>query len=212
MTLPPLYPILDTALLQSRNCELETAAAAMLESGAAILQIRHKGAWTRDLFDRAERVAQFCRESATPLVINDRADIAVLLHAGLHVGQDDMPPADARRLIGPGAILGYSTHNEAQLRSAAAEPVDYIALGPMFATQSKLNPDPVVGVERLAVLRRLTRHPLVAIGGVTRDNARAVLEAGADSVAVIADLAPLECSASAIGERMRDWISRLSRA
>ena len=211
MTLPPLYPILDTALLDARGAALDTAAAAMIESGVRILQIRHKGAWTRDLFDRAERIAKICRDSSAELIINDRADIAILLRAGLHVGQDDLPPSEARRLIGPDAILGYSTHNEAQLISAAQEPITYVALGPMFATQSKLNPDPVVGLQRLATLRRLTKYPLVAIGGITRENARSVLEAGADSVAVIADALPLDCSAATIAERTKDWLRRLSR-
>jgi thiamine-phosphate pyrophosphorylase len=209
LILPPFYPILDTAMLDSRGGAVEQAAAVMIESGARILQIRHKGAWTRDLFEQAERIARMCREAGALLVINDRADIAVLLGAGLHVGQEDLPPAEARRLIGPDTILGYSTHNEAQLISAAQEPVNYVALGPMFATQSKLNPDPVVGLERLTAWRRLTKYPLVAIGGITRETAPAVLEAGADSVAVIADALPLDCSADTIRERMKDWFARL---
>jgi thiamine-phosphate pyrophosphorylase len=205
LKLPRLYPILDTALLGARGCTLETAAAAMLSAGAGILQIRHKGAWTGDIFEQAERVARLCKDAGTPLVINDRADIALLLGAGLHVGQDDLSPVEARRLIGPDAMLGYSTHNENQVAGAAAEPVSYVAIGPMFATQSKANPDPVVGVERLVGLRRLTEHPLVAIGGITRGNARSVLDAGADSVAVIGDLLPVERSAARIRERMEEW-------
>ena len=205
MKLPRLYPILDTALLDARGCLLETAAAAMLESGAGILQIRHKGSWTDAIFEQAERVAGLCRDAGAPLVIDDRADIALLLGAGLHVGQDDLPPADARRLIGADATLGYSTHNERQLSDAAREPVSYVALGPMFATLSKANPDPVVGVERLVKLRRLTDRPLVAIGGITRANAGSVIEAGADSVAVIGDLLPADCTAAAIRERIEDW-------
>ena len=94
MKLPRLYPILDTALLDARGCTLETAAAAMLESGAEILQIRHKGAWTGDVFEQAERIARLCRDAGASLVINDRADIALLLGAGLHVGQDDLPPVE----------------------------------------------------------------------------------------------------------------------
>ena len=108
-------------------------------------------------------------------------------------------------MIGADAMLGYSTHNDRQLVDAAGEPVSYVALGPMFATHSKANPDPIVGVERLVSWRRLTRRPLVAIGGITRGNALSVLDAGADSVAVIGDLLPVECSAAAIGERMMDW-------
>jgi len=205
LILPHLYPILDTALLDSRQCRLETAAAAMLDAGARILQIRHKGHWTRILFDQATRVARLCEQSAAPLIINDRADIALLLGAGLHIGQDDIPPLDARRLIGAAPILGYSTHNAEQLAAAAGERASYLALGPMFPTQSKINPDPVVGVDRLRTWRRLTARPVVAIGGVTRQNARRVLDAGADSVAVIGDLVPADASAASIVERMKDW-------
>ena len=204
MKLPPLYPILDTSLLEARQCPLETAADAMLDAGARILQIRHKGNWTRILFEQAVRIARLC-ESAAIFVINDRADIARLLNAGLHLGQDDIPPQDARRLLGSSPILGYSTHNDGQLAAAGREPASYLALGPMFPTQSKINPDPVVGIERLRAWRRLTDKPLVAIGGITRDNARSVLESGADSVAVIGDLLPVTCSAASIRERMREW-------
>ena len=106
------------------------------------------------------------------------------------MGQDDLPPAAARTVIGPEATLGFSTHNEKQLREANSEPVDYIALGPIFSTGSKRNPDPVVGLEELARLRPIASKPLVAIGGITLDNSRAVLDAGADSVAVISALLP----------------------
>jgi thiamine-phosphate pyrophosphorylase len=205
LTLPRLYPILDTALLESHRCSLETAACAMLDAGAGILQIRHKGAWTRDIFEQAKAVLRLCNQAGVPLIVNDRADIALLLNAGLHVGQDDLPPLEARRLIGAHTCLGYSTHNAAQLAAAAQDPVDYLAIGPLFATQSKLNPDPVVGVERLQTLRRLTTKPLVAIGGVTRENAQSALEAGADSLAVIADLIPLDCSAGSLTARFQEW-------
>jgi len=205
LNLPSLYPILDSALLESRSCSLETPARAVLDGGARILQIRHKGHWTRTLFDEATRVARLCEQSAATLIVNDRADIALLLGAGLHIGQDDIPPQDARRLIGSAPILGYSTHNAEQLAAAAGEPASYLALGPMFPTQSKINPDPVVGVERLRTWRQLTTRPLVAIGGITRQNARRVLEAGADSVAVIGDLITADGSAASILQRMKDW-------
>ena len=205
MKLPPLYPILDSALLQSRDCSLEVAAAALLDAGARILQIRHKGHWPRALFEQACQVKLLCDQTGATLIVNDRADIALLLGSGLHVGQDDIPPAVARWLIGAGAILGYSTHNAEQLDAAAGEPATYLALGPMFPTQSKLNPDPVVGVDRLRAWRHLASKPLVAIGGITRLNAPSVLEAGADSVAIIGDLFPADCSSASIGERMRDW-------
>jgi thiamine-phosphate pyrophosphorylase len=180
----------------------------MLESGAAILQIRHKGQWTREVYDQACRIARMCEQARIPLIVNDRADMAMLLGAGLHVGQDDLPPAAARRLIGAAATLGYSTHNAEQLEAAAGEPVSYVAIGPMFSTRSKENPDPVVGVARLSEWRRLTDRPLVAIGGITRANAAAVLEAGADSVAVIGDLIPEDGS---IRQRMDEWHRTIGR-
>lgn len=208
MNLPRLYPILDTALLAARACPLETASAALLDSGARILQIRHKGHWTRDLFEQAGAIARLCEQAAAPLIVNDRADIALLLQAGLHVGQDDIPPRDVRRLIGA-ATLGYSTHNAGQLAAADGEPADYLALGPMFATQSKINPDPVVGLARLREWRRLTGKPLVAIGGITRDTAQSTLDSGADSLAVIGDLFPAECTGAAIAARFGEWRRRI---
>src|SRR5207249_10048393 len=109
-------------------------AAAWLDAGAGILQLRHKGHWSRGLFEQAQNIAALCRTHHATLIINDRADIAALLHAGLHVGQDDLSPADARIVIGPQAILGFSSQNAGQLCAAAAEPVSYVALGPIFAT------------------------------------------------------------------------------
>jgi thiamine-phosphate pyrophosphorylase len=211
LTLPRLYPILDSALLEARRCPLEIAAGAMLEAGAQILQIRHKMPWTREIFEQARRVVRLCEQAAVPLIVNDRADVALLLNAGLHLGQDDLPPQDARRLVGAATCIGYSTHNAAQLEAAAHEPVDYLAIGPIFATQSKHNPDPVVGVDRLRAWRPLTARPLVAIGGITRENAPAVLAAGADSVAVIGDLVPADCSAASITERFREWQHRIAQ-
>jgi thiamine-phosphate pyrophosphorylase len=205
LKLPHLYPILDTALLGARQCPLETAAGAILDAGAGILQIRHKGHWTRVLFEQAGKVARLCEQAGAIFIINDRADISLLLGAGLHLGQDDIPPQEARRLIGAAPILGYSTHNAGQLGAAEEEPASYLALGPIFPTQSKINPDPIVGVERLRTLRCLSAKPLVAIGGITRNNAPSVLEAGADSVAVIGDLLTADCSAVSIRERMQDW-------
>jgi thiamine-phosphate pyrophosphorylase len=205
MKLPRLYPILDTESLEARGIRLPTAAAAFLDGGAGILQIRHKGHWSRSLFEAARDTARLCREAGAPLVVNDRADFALLLEAGLHLGQDDLPPRDARRLIGSEAILGFSSHNAAQLAAAGGEPVDYVALGPIFATASKRNPDPVVGVEEISRLRALIEKPLVAIGGITQENVAGVLRAGADSVAVISGLLPESPSAQALRTRMEQW-------
>ncbi len=203
MRLPRFYPILDRGLLERRGVSVLVAAQEMLSAGAQILQFRQKGHLTRAIWEEMERVGELCRSAKIPYVVNDRADLARLLNADLHVGQDDLPPAAARALIGPELRLGFSTHNEAQLRSAAAEPVDYLALGPIFGTASKENPDPVVGVEELRRLRPLAKLPLVAIGGITRANAGGVLEAGANSVAVIGDVFPED---GKIGERVREWL------
>jgi thiamine-phosphate pyrophosphorylase len=206
MTVPRLYPILDAQALAARGCSLETAATAVIEAGAGILQIRRKAGWTRDDFAEAERIATLCGGAGVQLIINDRADIAVLLKAGVHVGQDDLAAAVARRLVGPDAILGYSTHNASQLLAGDAEPATYLALGPVFATATKENPNPVVGLDELARLRPLTQRPLVAIGGITRQNARSVLDAGADSVAVIADLLPEFVTRPTLRQRISEWL------
>ena len=207
MKLPRVYPILDSESLERCGVSMETAAAAWLEGGAGIMQIRHKSHWTRDFFETARTVARLCRENGTPLIVDDRADFAMLLGTGLHVGQDDLAPRDARKLIGSEATLGYSSHNLAQLAAAGGEPVDYVAIGPIFATSSKRNPDPVVGVEEIRRCRALIEKPLVAIGGITLANARDVWDAGADSVAIIGALLPQSATARALRERMEEWIS-----
>ncbi len=205
MRLPRVYPILDTESLDRRAIPLATAAAAFLDGGAGILQIRHKGHWSRGFFEAAQTVARLCREAGTPLIVNDRADFALLLNAGLHLGQDDLSPRDARRLMGTDAVIGFSSHNVNQLCAAGGEPVDYVALGPIYPTASKLNPDPVTGVEEVRRCRSLIEKPLVAIGGITQENALDVLRAGADSVAVIAGLLPDTATAHSLRERMEEW-------
>lgn len=205
MRFPRVYPILDTETLAQHGIALDTAAAALLEGGAGILQVRQKGHWTRQVFESARQVACLCREAGAVLVVNDRADFAMLLEGGLHIGQEDLAPRDARKLIGPDALLGFSSHNLEQLSAAGGEPVDYVALGPVYPTSSKQNPDPVVGVDEVRRLRPLIGKPLVAIGGITRANAAGVLNAGADSVAVISDLVPQSPTARSLRERMEEW-------
>ena len=205
MILPRLYPILDTSSLEQRSLPVLDATEAMLEGGAEILQFRHKGHVTRQVFEEASRAGEICHEHEARWVVNDYADVAKLLDAGLHLGQDDLPPTAARKIVGEPAVIGLSTHNPEQLRAAAAEPVDYLAIGPIFETGSKQNPDPVVGLELLATCRSLTQRPLVAIGGITRENAAAVLAAGADSVAVISDLLPEACTKADLRQRMEEW-------
>jgi len=201
--IPAFYPLLDP----SCGLPATSAAEAILEAGARILQFRHKGFFSRDVFVEAERIAALCRDAGALFVINDRADIAMLLDAALHLGQDDLPPADARRIMPPARIIGFSTHNAVQLRAADREPVDYLAIGPIFATSSKQNPDPVVGLDRLRTLRALTQKPLVAIGGITRHTARSVLEAGADSVAIIGDLYPQLRTKASLRARAEEWLA-----
>ena len=211
MTLPRLYPILDTATLSVRGFPAETAAEALLDAGAAILQLRHKGHFSRALFAHAERIADRCRQAGALFIVDDRADIAALLDAGLHVGQEDLAPSDARKVLGPDRVLGFSTHNAAQLQAAASEPADYLAIGPIFGTSSKEKPDPTLGVEGLRHLRPLAAKPLVAIGGITRANAPAVLGAGADSVAVIADLLPGTCTFESLRNQVCEWLQLVKK-
>jgi thiamine-phosphate pyrophosphorylase len=204
VTLPPVYPILDTASLDRLGIQPILAAEALLEGGAAILQFRHKAFWSRDIFEQAKQIAALCRQAHATFILNDRADFAALLSTGLHLGQDDLSPTDARRLVGPDSILGYSTHNPDQMRDALTEPVDYVAFGPVFSTVSKECPDPTVGIDGLRTVRALTTRPLVAIGGIALGNAQSCFEAGANSVAVIGGLLPASSSLSATKQTLRD--------
>lgn len=158
------------------------------------------------MFEAAEQITELCSTAGALFVMNDRVDIAMMLHASVHLGQEDLCPADARRLTGEGTVIGFSTHNEAQIRAAGGEPVDYLALGPLFGTTTKEHPDPMVGLNELRRLRPLVTKPLVAIGGITRANAVATFEAGADSVAVIADLLSGCARAADIGKRTEEWL------
>jgi thiamine-phosphate pyrophosphorylase len=205
MRLPRVYPILDSESLERCGVSITTAAASFLEGGAGILQIRHKQHWSRAVYDAARTVVRLCREAGVELIVNDRADFAMLLDAGLHVGQDDLVPRDARRLLGSSAMIGYSSHNAAQISAAGGEPVDYVAFGPIFGTASKQNPDPTVGVEALRLVRGLIEKPLVAIGGITLANALEVRRAGADSLAIIAGLIPPSPTALSLRQRMEQW-------
>jgi thiamine-phosphate pyrophosphorylase len=203
--LPPVYPILDTATLERIGFDLQIAAEAMIEGGARILQLRHKSFWSREILAKAEKLGSFCKSAGVTFVINDRADYAAVLGAALHLGQEDLTPSDARRVVSAETVIGYSTHNPGQMREADREPADYLAFGPMFVTVSKERPDPTVGLEGLRAIRPLTQKPLVAIGGITRDNALTCWNAGADSVAVIADLYPPDCTKATLRERMTEW-------
>jgi thiamine-phosphate pyrophosphorylase len=154
-----------------------------------MIQYRDKEGSPRQLFDASRQLAERARKCRTIFIVNDRADVALLAGAdGAHLGQDDLPVELARRLLCPGMIVGSSTHSIAQVEEADRSSADYVALGPIFPTQSKERPDPTVGLEGVRAARKVTGKPLVAIGGITVENARSVIEAGADAVAVIRDL------------------------
>ena len=159
----------------------------MAAGGATFIQLREKHSSPREFYGEAGEALRVARELGVRLIVNDRADIALAVGAdGVHLGQDDLPPAAARELLGERAVIGFSTHNAEQAREAARLPVNYIAIGPIFETSSKENPDPVVGLEGLRRVRQVVGQiPLVAIGGVRPENLPEVLRAGADSVAVI---------------------------
>ncbi len=184
IALPKLYPITDVWLSGLSHAE---QVARLSTGGATLVQLREKYLSPREFYREAETALRVARRRGGRLIINDRSDIALALRAdGVHLGQDDPPPEAARRLLGEQAIIGYSTHNIEQVREAARLPVDYVALGPIFATATKENPDPEVGLNLLGHARRLLGGiPLVAIGGITRENAPEAIHAGADSVAVI---------------------------
>jgi thiamine-phosphate pyrophosphorylase len=203
--LPRFYPILDTRTLAGRRCPMIPAVKALLEAGVKILQYRHKASWTQAHFDDARQIASLCHELGVLFVLNDRADFARLIGAALHVGQDDLPPVAARRVVSD-EVIGFSTHDEIQLTRADVEPVEYVSLGPIFVTNSKSKPDPEVRIEGLHRLRQLTEKPLAAIGGITPENAKDVLDAGADSVAVISALLPHTCDRITLRRRAEEWI------
>jgi thiamine-phosphate pyrophosphorylase len=185
---PRLYPIADKATLDARGMGVREFAREMTQAGVGVLQYRDKaGAPNEVLRAAAEIAAEFVGRECL-LIMNDRADLALLAGWGAHVGHMDMSPEDARKVVGVEKVIGVSTHNEAQMMAADAGMADYVAVGPVFATATKADTEPVVGLEGVRRARALTRKPLVAIGGITRENARSVIDAGADSVAVIGGL------------------------
>jgi thiamine-phosphate pyrophosphorylase len=182
---PPLYAILDLAAVDS-NAHI---AEALAERGVRLVQLRDKAASARALFDASKKLVAGLAAREVRVIVNDRPDIAAMVGAGgLHVGQEDLPVEEARRICGPSGWVGVSTHNLEQFRAAAATSADYIAVGPIFSTATKANPDPVMGIEFLRAVRPLTRKPLVAIGGITIESAEELYRAGADSLAVVKDL------------------------
>ena len=187
LILPRLYVILDPSQIPQRS--VEDVCAILLAAGVKLIQYRNKNAPSRTLFEHSAGLARLAEQAGARFIVNDRADIARASEAdGVHVGQDDLPVEFARAVIGAGKWVGFSTHNLEQLTAAENTSADYVAFGPIFATSSKENPDPPVGIEGLRRARAATRKPLVAIGGITLAKVAEVLAAGADSVAVISDL------------------------
>ena len=197
--LPRIYPITDQRVSGISHFN---QAQRLFAGGAHIIQLREKYASPREFFVSAEHVMSLAASNGVATIINDRVDIALAVGAdGVHLGQDDMPPAMARKVLGNQAIIGYSTHSVDQALAAVALPVDYIAIGPIFATATKENPDAVVGLTGLSEVRAaIGDFPLVAIGGIKEENVASVLAAGADSAAMISSLI---CDLGAIEEKMR---------
>ncbi len=203
--LPRLYAILDSSGFAS-TCDLVSAAEELAAAGCTLLQYRNKSGDAHEMLEQARELkkvvvgvsqnphpvakgATRVGQPAVKVIMNDRADLCLAAEFdGVHVGQEDLSPESVRKIIGPERWLGVSTHNPEQVAAADLTSADYVAIGPVFATSSKQNPDAVVGLDGVRRARELTRKPLVAIGGITRANAVSVIEAGADSVAVISDL------------------------
>jgi thiamine-phosphate pyrophosphorylase len=206
--LPKLYPITDRRLSGLTHAE---QVARLCEGGATLVQLREKHLSPRDFYAEVSEALRVARRFGARVVVNDRADVALAAGAdGVHVGQEDLPPEAARALSGGGMVVGFSTHGVGQASEAARLPVDYIAIGPVFSTRSKENPDPVVGLEGVERVREAVGRAvkLVAIGGITAESAPSVLEAGADSVAVIGALLDTSDPAE-ITRRTRDFLARL---
>src|SRR6478736_7328849 len=211
MILPRLYPIIDFSCFAARPDPIMVIvqyAEELIAAGATLIQLRDKSQpeHPRRFLSCARELRRVTLNRAT-LIINDRVDICLAADAdGVHLGQDDLSPESARKIFeqvkdGKPRVIGFSTHNLSQLREADTFPVDYIAIGPVFATGSKANPDPVVGLEGVRQARQATQKPLVAIGGITRLNCSQVKTAGADALAVISDL--LESPAKAVADFLR---------
>ena len=203
---PSIYPIIDSTVPEDRIIPFAEQFAA---AGVRLIQLRLKTASAAAVCAQARALLSRLGPLGVRLIVNDRPDIAAIIGAGgVHVGQDDLPVEAARQICGPARWVGVSTHNLTQLRAADLTSADYIAVGPVFPTASKGNPDPVVGVEFVRAARELTRKPLVAIGGITVETAEQVYRAGADSLAVISDL----IKAADPAERVRAYAAAFERA
>ena len=206
LVLPTLYVILDAGMLTEPAGE---TAQKLMDAGVKLLQYRAKNAPARELWTDSRAIAEAARRAKCTFIANDRPDVAYLAGAdGVHVGQDDLDVEQVRKLVGPDRWVGVSTHNLEQFRKAAATSADYIAVGPIYQTSSKANPDPVVGTDLLRHVRAVTEKPIVAIGGITLERCTDVISAGADSVAVISDILKANDPAG----MAREFIRRLGAA
>jgi len=203
---PRLYVIVDAGLMREPTTEI---ARKLIGAGVKMLQYRAKNVPAKEMLASARELAGLARSAGARFFVNDRPDVAYLSKAhGVHVGQDDLDVEEARAVVGPEAWVGLSTHNIEQFEKAARSSADYIAIGPIFETTSKVNPDRVVGLELVRRARHLTERPVVAIGGITLERAAEVIDAGADSVAVISDILGAEDPA----ERASQYLRRLEAA
>ena len=186
-TLPKIYPLTDAALSGMSHAD---QVGALIAGGARFIQIREKNAPSDEFYIAVVESLRLAESKGTRLIVNDRVDVAIAAGAhGVHLGQTDLPPAEARMLLGEEAIIGVSTHTIEQARAALQMPVDYIAFGPVWPTRTKENPDPVVGLDSLGQVKRIAGEiPVVAIGGINESNIAVTLAAGADSAAIISDL------------------------
>ena len=202
MNLRGLYLILDPAVAGSRS--LTGIVQTALGAGVRLFQLRMKILETQKLYEMAAVLCPLVQKGGGTFIVNDRVDVAKAIGAdGVHLGQEDLPLADARAILGPGRLIGISTHNPAQAVEAEAGGADYIGFGPVFPTATKENPDPVVGVEGLREVRTRIRIPIVAIGGITPKNAGDVCAAGADCVAVVSAVLAATDPQAAIAELLR---------
>ncbi|MGB7025540.1 MAG: thiamine phosphate synthase [Candidatus Acidiferrales bacterium] len=203
---PPVYAVLDEDLL---SMPAPQYAQELISAGVDLIQYRAKHLPARKYLEVCSNLAETLANRDARFIVNDRPDIAAMIGAGgVHVGQEDLPPEEARRICGSGRWVGVSTHNLQQVRAAAKTSADYIAVGPIFSTSTKEKPDAVVGTSFIREARKLTQKPIVAIGGITRERAAEVYEAGADSIAVIRDLLATRDPA----ERAREFLAIAKRS
>lgn len=205
MFLPKIYPITDARLTKLSHAE---QVERLIRGGAELIQLREKRAAPKEFYKQAKKALEIARKNNVKIIINDRVDIALALKAdGVHLGQDDLPPSQARKILGEKAIIGFSTHSLEQAAEASELPIDYLAIGPVFATKTKKNPEKIVGIEAVESARRaIGDFPLVAIGGITYANYLEILSKGANSAAIISDLL---CEPDKITENTRRFLLKI---